>query len=194
MTGMSAIILSGGKGMRMGGIDKAFLRFRGSTFIEHKLRILKPFFGSIFIVTNTPDRYLELEGGRVSIVRDEAPDGGPLMGLYSGLKALDTDHAFVSTVDAPFLKEELVKYFIDAADDWDVLVPEWKGFLEPLCAVYSRACIPHIREALWRKRIVSFYGSVNVYKIPEAVIRTLDSKGESFININTREEYEVWKI
>ena len=54
---MTGIILSGGSGTRMGGQEKAFLTLEGETFIDRKIRLLKPFFSEILVVVNNPELY-----------------------------------------------------------------------------------------------------------------------------------------
>jgi molybdopterin-guanine dinucleotide biosynthesis protein A len=189
---MNAILLAGGGSVRMGGLDKAFLPFRTSTFLEHKLAFLKPRFENILVVVSEPGPYERFSDAGTHIIPDEAAGQGPLMGLWTGLKKSASGYNFVTTVDSPFTRPELIILLIENSAGQDVCVPEWKGFLEPLCAVYARSCIPHIGKALDKKRVVSFYGSVRVCTLPEETVRAADPEGLSFININTPEEYRTW--
>jgi molybdopterin-guanine dinucleotide biosynthesis protein A len=189
---MNAILLAGGRSMRMGGLDKALLPFRSSTFLGYKLVILRPRFEKILVVVSEPGQYERFGDAGTRIVTDESPGQGSLMGLWTGLKASESAYNFVTTVDSPFTRSELISLLFENSEDQDVCVPEWNGFLEPLCAVYARACIPHIGKVLDRKRIVSFYESVRVHILPERTVRAADPEGLSFININTPEEYLKW--
>ena len=56
----TAIILAGGKGSRLGYIDKAFLKYNGEFFIDILLEKLKEF-KEIIIVTNSPEKYSDYE-------------------------------------------------------------------------------------------------------------------------------------
>ncbi len=171
----------------MGGGEKALLTLGAETFICRLLRTLRPLFDTLFIVTNAPERYAGLDA---VLVRDEKEGFGPLMGLYSGLKASGSEHTFVTGVDAPLLKAALVRYLKGNAGGWDALVPLWQGLPEPLCAVYSRSCLGAISESLEARRVVSFYPRVRVRFVEEAVIRGLDARGRSFLNANTPEDLE----
>jgi molybdopterin-guanine dinucleotide biosynthesis protein A len=184
---MDAIILSGGQGLRMGGTVKAFLRLGSTTFIERILGILAPLFDSVSIATNAPGLYAHLG---VRIVGDEREGAGPLMGLYSGLKASTAVSSFITTADTPLLREGLVRYLAGNAHGCDALVPRWERRVEPLCAVYARSCIPAIEKALSNGRIVSFFPSVRVRFVPSAIIREVDPEGLSFLNVNTLADYE----
>jgi molybdopterin-guanine dinucleotide biosynthesis protein A len=185
---MDAIILAGGQGRRLGGVEKAFLRLGDRTFIEYLLETISPLAKTVIVTTNAPDLYAHLHGVRV--VADEQPGKGPLMGLYSGLLASDAEWSFVTTVDAPLLQPALVRYLADAALEWDAVVPTWERGPEPLCALYARRCLPAIKRALPMGRIISFYPSVRIRLVPERSVRGVDPAGLSFFNVNAAEDYE----
>ncbi len=185
---MNALILSGGRSTRMGGGEKALLTLGAETFIGRLLRVLRPLFETLLISTNAPELYAGLDA---LMVRDETAGLGPLMGLYSGLKASGSEHTFVTAADAPLLCSALVRYLAENAAGWDVLVPVWRGYPEPLCAVYARACLEPIRESLDMRRVISFYPRVRVRYVEESVVRSLDPRGRSFLNANTPEDLLV---
>jgi molybdopterin-guanine dinucleotide biosynthesis protein A len=184
---MNSIILSGGNATRLNGIDKAFLTLGDETLIQRKLRLLRPLFQKIITVTNNPQHYGDLD---CTIVQDQVKGMGPLMGIYSGLNASDSHYNFFTTVDTPFLIPELATYFRDLCQYGDGAVAQWNGMTEPLCAVYSKSCLPAIERAMPKRRIVSFYDEVDVHIISEKIIREIDPEGFSFININTWQDYE----
>lgn len=185
---MDAIILAGGQGRRMGGVEKAFLRLGNQSFIEHLLMTLSPLAETIILTTNAPDLYAHLHGVRV--VADEQPGKGPLMGLYSGLRASAAEWSFVTSVDAPLLQPALVRRLADEARGCDAVVPSWEKGPEPLCALYARRCLAAIKSALPMGRVISFYPSVRVRLIPESAVRCVDPAGLSFLNVNAAEDYE----
>ncbi len=178
----------------MGGGEKALLTLGAETFICRLLRRLRPLFDTLFIATNAPERYAGLDA---VLVRDEREGFGPLMGLYSGLEASGSEHTFVIGADAPLLRTGLVRYLCANADGWDALVPLWRGFPEPLCAVYARSCLGAIADSLEMRRVISFYPRVRVRFVEETVVRDLDPRGRSFQNANTPDDLEViraeWK-
>jgi len=184
---MNAIILSGGKGSRIGYREKAFLKLGKDTFIGRKIKLLKQFFEEIIIVANKPGLYKSLG---VKVVKDEKEGVGPLMGLYTGLKNSSAKLNFATTSDTPFLKKNLIQYLIKNAKGCDVLVPRWQGNIEPLCAVYSRRCIPYIKRALKYGSVRSFYRSVNVKYVSQSIIKKIDPRGLSFFNVNTLKDYD----
>ncbi len=175
----------------MNGTRKAFLRLGRETFLDRTLRILRPFVDSFLIVTNEPSLYA---GFDAQIVRDMREGVGPLMGIYSGLTASSSEASLVTAVDTPLVSPALVRRLVETDPACDVCVPRWKGEVEPLCAVYSRRCLPAIDNAFAENpaapRIISFFPSVRVCSIEEQAVRELDPEGLSFFNVNTRSDYE----
>ncbi len=189
---MNAIILAGGLSRRMDGERKAFLRLGGETFLERIMRILRPCVDSFLIVTNEPHLYA---GFDARCVRDEREGVGPLMGIYSGLKAGRSDASFVTAVDTPLVSPALIRRLVEADPACDVCAPRWKCDIEPLCAVYSRRCLPAMEKALdenpLNPRIIAFYPLVHACFLEESAVRELDPDGLSFFNVNTRSDYEM---
>ena len=185
---MNAIILAGGLSHRMNGTRKAFLRLGDESFIERIMRLLRPHVEAVLIVTNEPDLYARCDA---RVLGDEREGRGPLMGVYSGLKASGSEWSFVTAVDTPLIRVELVRHLAACASECDACVPRWKGNFEPLCAVYSRRCLPAIESVLDRGRIVSFFPLVRACFIEESAVKRFDPQGLSFFNVNTLEEYDA---
>jgi len=184
---MTCIILSGGNGERIGGLDKAFLTIGGETFIERKIRQLTPLFEEIVVVVKEIEPYAHLP---VRIIADQIPGLGPLAGLCTGLKASSSNINFVTTVDSPFFRPKLASWLLDEIGDFDAHVPRHGEFTEPLFAVYRRCCIPAIERSHPRRRVISFYEYINVKYAEDEIIRTLDPQHSCFVNINSKEEYQ----
>ncbi|MGO9310077.1 MAG: molybdenum cofactor guanylyltransferase, partial [Spirochaetia bacterium] len=176
---------------RMGGTRKAFLRLGGETFIERILRLLGPHFDAVSIVSNDTELY---EGLGAPIVRDEKEGMGPLMGLYSGLKASESEMNFVTAVDTPLVADALVRHLVDIGESCDARVPMWEGRAEPLCAVYSRRCLGAIESVLEQGRIIAFFPLIRACFVEEPTVRKLDPRGLSFFNVNTPADYEALRL
>src|SRR4051794_6346321 len=107
MSAVSGIVLAGGQGRRMGGVDKGLQPLRGKPMVEWVLERLSPQVGEIIINANQNAATYARFGHRV--VGDEVSGfAGPLAGLHAGLKA--SRHAMAVTVpcDSPFLPADLV--------------------------------------------------------------------------------------
>ncbi|MCL2337261.1 MAG: molybdenum cofactor guanylyltransferase, partial [Firmicutes bacterium] len=117
--------------------EKAFLRIGNRTIIDLISAALKPLTGEIIIVSNNPALY---NGYGVKVVRDVLPGHGPLSGIHAGLLHITNRMALVTACDTPFVSVNLARLLIAEAADYDLVIPRYRGFLEPLFALYSQSC------------------------------------------------------
>jgi molybdopterin-guanine dinucleotide biosynthesis protein A len=185
---MDAIILAGGRGTRMGGVDKASLKLGDTTFIEHLVNTLSLLAATVFVSVSSLEGFCAPEGVRV--VTDDPPGRGPLGGLRAGLEASEAEWCFVACVDAPLLQPSLVRLLAGWTADADAVVPVWDHGPEPLCALYARRCLPAIEKTMHQGRVISFHPLVRTRHVPQAAVRRADPAGWSFVNTNTRADYE----
>ncbi|MEP6937964.1 MAG: NTP transferase domain-containing protein, partial [Chthoniobacterales bacterium] len=83
MTDFSAVVLAGGKSLRM-GCDKALLPFGGHRLLEHQLATLRATGATeIFVSAREAEHY---SWAGMPIVCDEISDAGPLAGLCATLR------------------------------------------------------------------------------------------------------------
>jgi molybdopterin-guanine dinucleotide biosynthesis protein A len=185
---MTAIILAGGKSLRMGS-NKALLRYGSSTFIEQQIAILKNIFDEILISADNANEYERLH---LPIVQDIMPDMGPLSGICSGLMRAASFHSFVVACDMPFINEKLILYLREQINSYDVVVPQTSLGLEPMHAFYSKNCIEPICRCIekGRLKITDFFPEVKVKIIEEKDYKELETFSKSVINLNTPEEYK----
>lgn len=99
MTPWSAVVLAGGGGRRLGGIDKAELTREGSRLLDH---ILGELGTPVQVVVVGPER---ATGRPVRWAREEPTGCGPLAAVAAGLQALDhtVPLVLVAAVDQPRL-------------------------------------------------------------------------------------------
>jgi molybdopterin-guanine dinucleotide biosynthesis protein A len=183
-------ILAGGRGSRFHGRNKALLRLGGETILDRTERLFRSFFEEIILVTNDPMAYLDRDLVLASDVYDYRSS---LTGVHAGLSAADAPHLFVSACDTPFLKPGVVAAVLDALEPrYDVVIPATRAGLEPLCAIYSKRCLKrmarHIEER--KVKIQWVFQDMQVRKVPESVLRGLDPELDSFVNVNTPEDFE----
>jgi molybdopterin-guanine dinucleotide biosynthesis protein A len=93
----------------------------------------------------------------------------------------------------PFLQAPVIRYLLAQIADCDVVIPDVHGELQPLHAVYSKACLPAILRRLEanRLKIVGFLPEVRVRTVQEDELQPLDPDGLAFQNLNTPEEFRV---
>ncbi len=184
---VTGIILAGGASRRMGR-NKALVSLAGQPLVSRVVEALRPLTSHILLVANdpTPYRFLSLP-----IVPDEEPGQGPLMGLYSGLRAAPGDLVLAIAVDMPFLSPDILGLLLSLASDVDVVIPRAHGRLHPLCAVYRRAtCLPAIQTTLQQgqRRLIAFHPLVKVRVVEEPLLRQISPDLRALMNVNTPEE------
>lgn len=184
----TGVILCGGAGSRLGGRNKAFLNLDGQCFLERLRNTLAPLVDELLLVARDADIFADFAERTVT---DIYTARCALTGIHAGLKQARSSHAFFVACDAPLLRPALVRGLMgQATDETDAVVPEYDGFLEPLCAVYSRQCLPAIEELLDSGiyQIRRLYPMIRVHKVDKAFLRELDPDLESFFNVNTEED------
>jgi molybdopterin-guanine dinucleotide biosynthesis protein A len=188
MQEMTGVILAGGKNVRM-GTNKALLNIGEKRLIDRTVDILKDIFAEVIIVTSNPLEYTYLEA---TIVTDIFPDRGALGGLYTGLFFARSEYAFVTACDMPFLNRSFIEYMKENTKGYDIIVPNPPDGLQPLCAVYSRICLPSIKNLIERNKlqIKGFYPGRKILEIGPQILGRFDPEGAMFTNLNTPEDLE----
>jgi molybdenum cofactor guanylyltransferase len=141
---VNAFVLAGGRSTRMGR-DKALLELNNRPLIEHAIGKLRALGLSPQIVGSRPDL-----ASYATILPDNYPDTGPLGGIEAALAATNTELNLFLPVDLPYLPVEFLRWLIERAATTQALatIPRLQGRPQPLCAVYSKALLPHVRSAL----------------------------------------------
>jgi len=184
----TGIILAGGENKRFNGSQKAFIRISGKSIIAHIIKAFNTLFDEIIVVTNSPVPYLKWN---VQIVKDIYPMRSSLTGIHAGLFYSQTPYAFIAACDTPFIQPALVKHILHTIQPkYDVIIPQTQAGLEPLCAVYSKRCLPFIQRMMTQNllKIQTFFNKVPVKTLSEKVLRDIDPDLISFFNINTPED------
>jgi molybdopterin-guanine dinucleotide biosynthesis protein A len=110
---ITGLILAGGKGTRMGSVDKGLQLFRGKPMVEQVLQRLQPQVGTLIINANRNlDVYATFS---VPVYPDEFSGfAGPLAGLHAGLSHCETPYLLTAPCDSPFLPRDLVEKLSEA--------------------------------------------------------------------------------
>ncbi|HJW54607.1 MAG TPA: molybdenum cofactor guanylyltransferase MobA [Burkholderiaceae bacterium] len=185
---ITGLILAGGRGSRMGSVDKGLQPFRDAPMVLHAIMRLAPQVGTLMI--NANQNLGPYESFGLPVWPDQlAGFAGPLAGLQTGLAHCETDYLVTAPCDSPFLPPDLVARLGDAliAQDADlaVAVTEEDGRRQPhpvFCLVKA-ALLPHLTAYLQEggRKIESWYRSL-------AFVEVLFPDATAFRNINTLEE------
>ncbi|MDP2363009.1 MAG: molybdenum cofactor guanylyltransferase [Ignavibacteria bacterium] len=197
---ITCIILSGGKSIRMGE-NKSFLKLGKLTIIERLVNLTKSIFSEVIIITNEPEMYLFLG---LPVFSDIYKNVGPPAGIHSGLVNSKTDKNFIISCDIPLINRESIEFIVNYPGDELIKVPLADGFLQHLCGMYNKACLPYI-EALIKNSIEEETRHKNqdkrkckVHQLVNSVDSTIinietefpDYISDTFLNMNKPEEYE----
>ncbi len=105
---ITGLILAGGRGSRMGGVDKGLQTFRGAPMVLHVIMRLSPQVAALMI--NANQNLGPYEGFGMPVWPDQLGGfEGPLAGLQTGLTHCDTDYLVTAPCDSPFLPPDLVE-------------------------------------------------------------------------------------
>jgi molybdopterin-guanine dinucleotide biosynthesis protein A len=104
---ITGLVLAGGRGMRMGGIDKGLQSWHGRPLAAHAVARLAPQVAAVMISAN---RHAPAYAALAARVLADAQPGfpGPLAGILAGLRAASTPWLAVVPCDAPWLPGDLV--------------------------------------------------------------------------------------
>jgi molybdopterin-guanine dinucleotide biosynthesis protein A len=141
----SVLLLSGGRGQRMGGRDKGLIDWRGRPLIAWLHDLTRPLTDDLIVSCNRNAEQYAHYADR--LVADDDPDfQGPLAGIRAGLNAARHEHLLVLPCDAPLLDRELLDRLLAALGERPVMLRRG-GFWEPLFAVLPTALKAAVERA-----------------------------------------------
>jgi molybdenum cofactor guanylyltransferase len=181
--GVTGIVLAGGQGRRMGGVDKGLQLLHGRPMVEHVLARLAPQVDEILINANQNLEAYARFGYRV------VPDAiggfaGPLAGLHAGLGAAQHPLALTVPCDSPFLPADLFSRLNDRLQGNELAVAKTGDQAHPVFSLVRVSVLDHLSKflAAGGRKIDAWYSTLNIVEVP------FDDEAEAFRNINTREE------
>lgn len=119
---ITGLVLAGGLGRRMGGVDKGLQSFQGQPLAARALQRLAPQVGAVAVNAN---RHHDVYAAWGAPVWPDADDrfAGPLAGLLAGLSRAGTDWLVCVPCDCPHFPLDLVQRLAAHAADADVVMP-----------------------------------------------------------------------
>jgi molybdopterin-guanine dinucleotide biosynthesis protein A len=190
---ISLVIQAGGKSSRMGE-NKMLMPFLGVPLIQRVYERTKSIAQEVIIVSNEPE---ELAFMGVNVVKDSIEGKGAIGGLYTAMDSASSEYVAVVAGDLPFVNAEILKEGARLLNETgaDVAIPKVnENFYEPLHAVYRREiCHDVILKAIQadQRRLISWFPSVRVVEMEEALCKQLDPEGNAFFNINNKEDFSL---
>ncbi len=182
---ITALILAGGRGSRMGSVDKGLQLFKGVPMVAHVLNRMSPQVDEVIINANRSIEQYAAFGHRVV---PDTIDGfaGPLAGLHVGMMHATTPLLATAPCDSPFLPLDLVTRLHSslAIGNADLAVAKTYDQAHPVFCLVKRELEPHLREFLanGQRKIDKWYATLRVVEVQ------FDDQESAFANINTEDE------
>ena len=163
---MTGVVLVGGRSTRMGR-DKATLELAGTTMQDRSVAVLRQCFAQVIVIAH-----------------DVVPGLGPLGGLLTALRQVETPAVFLVACDMPFLEAELIRQMAGELPGYDaVAYPD-----EPLHAAYATCILPVVEQQIAAQ---DYAMHRLLAKLRVKFITT--QRPPALTNVNTPHEWELVK-
>ena len=187
---ITGVILAGGLGRRMGGVDKGLRALHGRAMVATVIDRFAPQVSELLINANQNAATYAAFGYRVvaDVIGGYA---GPLAGLHAALTA--ATHPLVATApcDSPFLPLDVVSRLYTAmqAEGAQLAVAKTGDQAHPVFCLCERSLLPHLSEFLTAggRKIDSWYASLKIVEVG------FDDVAEAFSNINSLQELAAFE-
>jgi molybdopterin-guanine dinucleotide biosynthesis protein A len=182
---VTGIVLAGGQGRRMGGVDKGLVDLAGMPMVAHVLARLVPQVGDVLINANQNlDRYRAL--GHPVVPDAVGGFAGPLAGLHAGMSRANREFVVTVPCDSPFLPRDLVARLRAKLGEKGAQLAVAKTFDQPhpVFALVRRDLLPNLGAFLERggRKIDAWYAALSFVEV------AFDDEADAFRNINTTDE------
>ena len=192
--GVTGLVLAGGLGRRMGGVDKGLQLLRGEPMVMHVLRRLAPQVDAVLVNANqNADAYTSIAAPFDARVVPDIVGGfaGPLAGLHAGLAAATTPLLVTVPCDSPFLPGDLVARLRAAidSDGAQIAVAKTGTQAHPVFALVDVSVRENLAAFLESggRKIDAWYAALRLVEV------AFDDEAEAFENINTRDELKAFE-
>ena len=186
---ISGLILAGGRGTRMGQVDKGLQPFRGKTMAAHVLERLAPQVASVAINANQNlDVYAAMGA---PVWPDDLPGfAGPLAGMEAGMRRCQTPYLLTAPCDSPFLPPDLAERLLRALEEQDADLafamtrePGQRPQPHPVFCLVKANLLPVLSSYLAEggRRMDGWYTDLKAVEV-------LFEDADAFRNINTLDE------
>ncbi len=184
---VTAVILAGGQGRRMGGQDKGLLDFGGRLMIEIIIEALEN--QRIDIVINANRNQSTYQSYGYPVISDDLKDfQGPLAGFASAMAAVKTKFILTLPCDSPMLADNFVERFIEShnREQAPVCVAHDGERLQPVYALIDTGLLDDLKRFLQigERKIDHWYAQYSYANVDFSTATMM------FENINTPEDQQ----
>jgi molybdopterin-guanine dinucleotide biosynthesis protein A len=187
---ITGVILAGGRGSRMGSVDKGLKLLRGKPMVRWVAERFAPQVSEVLVNANQNIDKYQLLGYRV--IPDEIGGfAGPLAGLHRGLTEASHELVATSPCDSPFLPLDLIARLRAAMEKGgaELTVAKTGDQPHPVFCLCRKAVLPGLTEFLASggRKIDAWYAKLNVVEV------LFDDQPDAFSNINTEDELRAFE-
>jgi molybdenum cofactor guanylyltransferase len=187
------LILAGGQGSRMGGVDKGLVLFHEKPMIAHAIERFAPQVSTLALNVNRSQS--DYAAFNLPLISDELSGfAGPLAGLAAGMAhfrdhcgAKPTDWLATAPCDSPFLPLDLVSILLESAHSSEIAVARTPSGAQPVFALYQIGLLASLQSFL-----VSGKRKIDVWTAQHRTIHTDFADENAFTNINTVAELRLY--
>ncbi|MES9925377.1 MAG: molybdenum cofactor guanylyltransferase MobA [Candidatus Thiodiazotropha endolucinida] len=182
---VTAVILAGGRGRRMGGEDKGLIELNGRPLVQHVISAIQPQVATILINANrNQERYAAFG---YPVIADSLLDyQGPLAGFIAAMHAVETEDMLTLPCDGPLVPPDLVERLYEARQSAgaDIAVAHDGDRLQPVYALIPKRLADSLQRYLDRgdRKIDLWYEE---HRVAHADFSDIP---RTFINVNTLQE------
>ena len=187
---ITGVILAGGRGSRMGSVDKGLKLLRGKPMVQWVAERFAPQVSEVLVNANQNIDKYQILGYKV--IPDEIGGfAGPLAGLHRGLS--EATHGLVATspCDSPFLPLDLIARLHAAMDSAgaELTVAKTGDQPHPVFCLCRRTVLPGLTEFLagGGRKIDAWYSRLKIVEV------LFDDQPDAFSNINTEDELKAFE-
>ncbi len=185
---ITGVVLAGGRGERMGGLDKGLVELGGRPMVQYVLEALRPQVGHILINANRNQaRYAALG-------HDIVPDVlggylGPLAGMASAMRVAKTRYVLTAPCDSPLVVADLAQRLYSALvrERADISAAHDGKRLHPVFALLRRDLLPSLEAylAAGERKIDRWFARHRL------AVADLSDLADNFLNVNDPQERSV---
>jgi molybdopterin-guanine dinucleotide biosynthesis protein A len=184
--GVTGVVLCGGASARMGR-DKALIEIDGKPLVRLVAERVAECADPVLLASGAARRFESLPYQEIT---DAAPGAGPISGLVAALSASPHDLLVAAAVDMPFVSADVFRLLLELRANEAVVVPVTRDGRQPLHALYHRSALPHLADALERKRygLREALAGLDVREVGPEGWGAVDPQGRFALNLNTQED------
>ncbi len=190
---ITGLILAGGRGSRMGGVDKGLQNHDGVPLAMHALMRLSPQVGEIMINANRNLGAYESMG--VPVWPDSLSDyAGPLAGFLTGLERCETPYLVTVPCDSPLFPSDLVTRLARAMVEHGAEVAMAATLEDGAMQVQPVFCLMRsdVLESLVRFT-QSGQRKIDKWTATLHCVEVAFDDAQAFVNVNTPDELKALK-